>query len=190
MLAVLAFLALRPHKGWLRRKAAAAPALEEGGKPAPEPDGSPEIDTFALDSRPGDNDPKIDTLLPSTCSSGGGPAAAVGMLDAQPCLPSLPSLPAAPWAADALGPDALLPYSGPSVDALTGMREPAPTAPETPPLSSISPADAGLSQQPGMRALPLSYISSAGLGAAGGVTVAPPASGDATGLQTASRSSG
>ena len=167
---VLAFFALRPGKGWLRRKGTTTPVLEDG-KLAPKLSGSPKVDTFVSGSRTGGG-PDADTFISGP--SGGGPAMPAGTLVALPA-----SLTAA-----SLGPDTLLQYSS------GGLREPAPTAPEAPPLSTISHANAGLIQQPSVHAPPPSYISSAGLGAAGGVTVAPPASGDATGLQTASRSSG
>lgn len=134
--AVLAFFALRPGKGWLRRKAVAAPSIEAGGKPdgsLPLGSTSQEVDTFLPGSQPG---------------SGGAPA------------PLASSLPAAAAGFVSLGPDTLLPQWR------SQGGEPAPTAPGVEPLSDITAADKDSQLQPAPRAVPLSYISSGGSAAA------------------------
>ena len=141
--AVLAFFALRPGKGWLRRRVTAAPSLEAGGK---YPDGG---------WGPGGGHQDIDTFLPSSQPGGSGMAG-----------PLASSLPAAAAGFAAVGPDTLLPRSS--------AGEPAPTAPGAEPLSNVTAVGKDSQLQPGAQALPLSYISSAGLGGAAAKAVPTP----------------
>ena len=133
---MLAFFALRPRKGWLRRKAVATPNIEAGGKA----DG-----TLPL----GSTSQEVDTFLPGSQLGSGGALA-----------PLASSLPAAAAGFMALGPDTLLPQSR------SPGGEPAPTAPGVEPLSNITAVDKESQLRPGPHAVPLSYISSGGSAAA------------------------
>ena len=181
VLAVLAFFALRPGKGWLRRKPAATAAAAGGdkwGKEEPTPGSSTAASSAALGGQQANGGP----------SAAPPPAAAVAPLQAA-------------WTSSSLGQDTFLPYSRGPPGSLAGpdtllpysrqagappINQPgvaAPTEPAVAPASSMSGAGwpAG---QPTPHPLPPSYISSAGL------PTASAACGAALAGMTASHSSG
>ena len=180
VLAVLAFLALRPGKGWLRRTggaakasaAAEAPGASGGdkgsdleGEAGPPPPASKaealQLDTFLSHD--------TDTFLPRGSGGGGG---------VPPALPAAPLAAQPPAAASRAELDTLLPHERATASQLQGAGAP------------------GLALAPGptSHALPPSYITTAGLGAHASdplalpSTVAAASSAALSGPQTASRS--
>ena len=147
VLAVVAFFALRPGKGWLRRKpaaAAAAAAAAAGGgkwgKETPTPGSSTAGSSAALGGQ----------------QANGSPSAAQ-----QPAAAAVAPLQAA-WTSSSLSQDTFLPYSraavGPPISQ-AGVEAPA----GSPPRSMAAAEWAGSSTLPGLQPLPASYVSSAGL---------------------------
>lgn len=153
VLAVLAFFALRPGKGWLRHKPTAA-AMEDGKEQ--HTDGSSETSSAAAMGG----------------QQGNGKASAVGAPHAGAA--TVGPLKAA-WTSSTLGPDTLLPYSrAAGAPSNNHAFAPAPTEPAQPPPSHVSSAGwASGGAQPGPQPLPNSYISSAGLPGGAGAAWGP-----------------
>ena len=199
--AVLAYFALRPRKGWLRRKPAAVPTMEEGSnhKIGPDADLRCDVDTFMSGGTRDTNG-----CGPESSLAGASPATASQPLPASRGGLSTQGLPTPSVGVSTVEPDTLLPASngfnkalppeqasepvaGPGVaepdtlllpssapgSALQSAPAPPPTAPGAPPVSHISSAGVHPILQPGPDQLPLSYASSAWLGVASAVVVAP-----------------
>lgn len=186
VLAVLAFFALRPGKGWLRRKpaaAAAAAAAAAGGgkwgKETPTPGSSTAGSDAALGGQPANGG------IPSAAPP---PAAAVAPLQAAWTSSSLGQDTFLPYSrappSSLAGPDTLLPYSrAAGAPPISQAGVAAPTEPAAAPPSSMS-STGWPAGQPTPQPLPPSYISSAGL------PTTPAAGSAALAGMTASRSSG
>ena len=195
MLAALAFFALRPGKGWLRRKP--PPATLEDGSDSKESPAS----AAQHSQEDGSSHPEISGALPNTVP------AALGMLPAMPVaaavagsstaldtlLPSSSSqqgqatsldtfLPSSRAAGDsaAAGIDTLLPLTRAVGAPIVNSALQAPTAPAEAPPSHIpeQPAPShspSMSEPPSPQQLPPSYLSSVGTGWSGGAAQQPAA---------------
>ena len=181
VLAVLAFFALRPGKGWLRRKpATAAAGAGDGkwGKETPTPGSSTAGSSAALGGQ----------QVMSGPSAAPPPAAAVSPLQAAWTSSSLGQDTFLPYSrappSSLAGPDTLLPYSrAAGAPPISQAGVSAPTEPAVAPPSNVSAAGwAGGSPQPARQPLPNSYLSSAGL--AGGAFAAAAHGGALTGSQS------
>lgn len=146
VLVALAFFALRPGKGWLRRKPLTAPAEDGSDGKAATPSSS------ELGSRPPSGPP-------GAGPSGQPPASVPPLIDIQgvdqvdTLLPYSRGLPEGSTA----GLDTLVPY--------TMAHTPAPTAPQAPSLGNHASLGYPVSaQQPRSQHLPFSYITSEGPG--------------------------
>lgn len=190
VLAALAFFALRPRKGWLRRKGATAKAADAAAMPedgGSDKSGGLEDGTSAAGLAC--KAEVLDTFLPRSGSVGGSSDSMPAALPYAQLATQPPSIAVVGGALPAAAPelDSLLPLSRATASQMQAPRAPEPLPAASGPLA----APAGLLSS---HALPPSYITSAGLGShladplalPGAAGSAP--SGALTGPQTASRS--
>ena len=150
VLAVVAFFALRPGRGWLRRRNATAVAGPG---------------TAAGDGKWGNETPTPGSSTAGSSAAPGGQPANGGHSAAQ--LPAAPVAPLqAAWTSSRLSQDTFLPYSrAAGAPSISQAGVAAPTEPAGAPPSSMAAAGwVGGSTLPGLQPLPASYVSSAGLG--------------------------